>query len=87
MEMRRASVTTFGRDSLRESAKPTSGNLASAITFGRDSLGESAKPTSKGARSFLVFINGEAREPILAQSWQEAKRLARARYRVSCDII
>jgi hypothetical protein len=85
MEPRLASVITLGRDSLGESAKPIS--IASAITLGRDSLGESAKPISNGARSYIVLINGEAREPIAAQSWQEAKRLARARYRVSCDII
>lgn len=38
-------------------------------------------------RFYRVFINGEERDAIRASSWREAKRIAKARYRVSCDII
>lgn len=38
-------------------------------------------------RFYRVFINGEERDAIRASSHAEAKRLARARYRHSCDII
>lgn len=38
-------------------------------------------------RFFRVFINGEERDAVRATSWQAARAIARARYRVSCDII
>lgn len=36
---------------------------------------------------FFVFINGERHGTIAAANWREAKRLARKRHGVSCDII
>jgi hypothetical protein len=39
------------------------------------------------SRFYRVFINGEERDAIRAGSWNEARRLARALYHVSCDII
>lgn len=38
-------------------------------------------------RFYRVFINGEERDAIRASSWREARKLAKAIYRVSCDII
>lgn len=40
-----------------------------------------------GGRFYRVFINGCERDAIRASSWREAHKLAKARYRVSCDII
>lgn len=40
-----------------------------------------------GGRFYRVFINGIERDAIHASSWREARKLARARHRVSCDII
>lgn len=41
----------------------------------------------RGGRFFRVFINGVERDAIHASSWQEARKLAKARHGISCDII
>jgi len=36
---------------------------------------------------FQVFINGVEQDSILAASYSEARKAARVRHRVSCDVI